>query len=175
MLLNSLTCVEVGEEDIHHDWRFLFNLISALRVHRHATEDNLGSSSARHKIVVMGATKVGKSSLITQFLYSRYLPKYKRTIEEMHQGNFNVAGVGLTLDILDTSGSNEVIFLLLLIFVPFAQKQNLWATRRSFHPDFILLVNIRVLWFAKNHGDVIKAGDQYIHTFILQKNIESMI
>lgn len=79
------------------------------RVHRHATEDNLGSSSARHKIVVMGATKVGKSSLITQFLYSRFSPKYKRTIEEMHQGNFNVAGVGLTLDILDTSGSNEVI------------------------------------------------------------------
>lgn len=57
----------------------------------------------------MGATKVGKSSLITQFLYSRYIPKYKRTIEEMHQGNFNVAGVGLTLDILDTSGSNEVM------------------------------------------------------------------
>ena len=56
----------------------------------------------------MGASKVGKSSLITQFLYSRYTPKYKRTIEEMHQGNFNVAGVGLTLDILDTSGSNEV-------------------------------------------------------------------
>lgn len=27
----------------------------------------------------------------------------------MHQGNFNVAGVGLTLDILDTSGTNEVI------------------------------------------------------------------
>lgn len=56
----------------------------------------------------MGANRVGKSSLITQFLYSRYNSKYKRTIEEMHQGNFNVAGVGLTLDILDTSGSNEV-------------------------------------------------------------------
>lgn len=56
----------------------------------------------------MGAAKVGKSSLITQFLYSRFNAKYKRTIEEMHQGNFNVAGVGLTLDILDTSGTNEV-------------------------------------------------------------------
>lgn len=66
----------------------------------------------------MGATKVGKSSLITQFLYSRYIPKYKRTIEEMHQGNFNVAGVGLTLDILDTSGSNEVILFLLCDFIP---------------------------------------------------------
>lgn len=160
MLLNSLTCVEFRVEEDGNlpctstltDGRFLSNLISALRVHRHATEDNLGSSSARHKIVVMGATKVGKSSLITQFLYSRYLPKYKRTIEEMHQGNFNVAGVGLTLDILDTSGSNEVKFLLLLLFVPFAQKLNLWATRGSFRPDFILLVNMRVLWFAKKYG-----------------------
>lgn len=70
----------------------------------------------------MGAARVGKSSLITQFLYSRFQPKYKRTIEEMHQGNFNVAGVGLTLDILDTSGTNEVfraavlLLILLLIF-----------------------------------------------------------
>lgn len=56
----------------------------------------------------MGAAKVGKSSLINQFLYNKYTPKYKRTVEEMHQGNFSVAGVGLTLDILDTSGANEV-------------------------------------------------------------------
>lgn len=63
--------------------------------------------SARHKIVMMGAAKVGKSSLISQFLYGAFSPKYKRTVEEMHHGNFNVAGVNLTLDILDTSGAYE--------------------------------------------------------------------
>lgn len=47
----------------------------------------------RHKIVVMGAAKVGKSSIITQFLYGIFSPKYKRTVEEMHHGEFNVAGV----------------------------------------------------------------------------------
>ncbi|GAB0099497.1 ras-related protein Rap-2b-like [Sergentomyia squamirostris] len=77
------------------------------KVHRHDTEDSIATSSVRHKIVVMGAAKVGKSSLINQFLYNKFTPKYKRTVEEMHQGNFSVAGVGLTLDILDTSGANE--------------------------------------------------------------------
>nr|CAD7202579.1 unnamed protein product [Timema douglasi]CAD7409963.1 unnamed protein product [Timema poppensis] len=63
--------------------------------------------AVRHKIVMMGAAKVGKSSLISQFLYGTFSPKYKRTIEEMHHGDFNVGGVSLTLDILDTSGSYE--------------------------------------------------------------------
>lgn len=75
------------------------------------TESGGGRGSAakgtRHKVVVMGAAKVGKSSLISQFLYGTFSPKYKRTVEEMHQGDFCVQGVGLTLDILDTSGSFE--------------------------------------------------------------------
>ncbi|KAG4068446.1 hypothetical protein HA402_004786 [Bradysia odoriphaga] len=77
------------------------------KVHRHDTEDSLSSSNVRHKIVVMGAARTGKTSLITQFLYSRFSPKYKRTVEEMHQGAFSISGVNLTLDILDTSGANE--------------------------------------------------------------------
>ncbi|XP_039292580.1 ras-related protein Rap-2b-like [Nilaparvata lugens] len=66
-----------------------------------------GVGGIKHKIVVMGAARVGKSSLIQQFLYSTFTPKYKRTVEEMHHGDFTVAGVHLTLDILDTSGSFE--------------------------------------------------------------------
>ncbi|KAJ8974598.1 hypothetical protein NQ317_008740 [Molorchus minor] len=70
--------------------------------------DSVGPvSKVRHKIVVMGAAKVGKSSIISQFLYGTFSPKYKRTVEEMHHGDFNVAGVHLTLDILDTSGAFE--------------------------------------------------------------------
>lgn len=78
------------------------------RVHRHDTEESISSTAVRHKIVVMGAAKVGKTSLITQFLYSKFSPKYKRTVEEMHQGAFSISGVSLTLDILDTSGAFEV-------------------------------------------------------------------
>ncbi|SPP88862.1 ras-related protein Rap-2b [Drosophila guanche] len=72
-----------------------------------AVDDAIGPANARHKIVVMGSAKVGKTSIITQFLYNTFSPKYKRTIEEMHQGNFSIAGVSLTLDILDTAGSYE--------------------------------------------------------------------
>ena len=88
----------------------------------------------------MGASKVGKSSLITQFLYSRYTPKYKRTIEEMHQGNFNVAGVGLTLDILDTSGSNEVSVasLALLPLQGSRKPQRSAITARDQYPSLCL-------------------------------------
>ncbi|XP_076296293.1 ras-related protein rapA [Lasioglossum baleicum] len=64
-------------------------------------------NNIRHKIVMMGAAKVGKSAIINQFLYNTFTPKYKRTVEEMHHGDFNVSGVHLTLDILDTSGSYE--------------------------------------------------------------------
>ncbi|XP_028170807.1 ras-related protein Rap-2b [Ostrinia nubilalis] len=72
-----------------------------------SSSGNLTNNAVRHKIVVMGAAKVGKSSLISQFLYNTFSPKYKRTIEEMHHGDFNVSGVRLTLDILDTSGAYE--------------------------------------------------------------------
>lgn len=79
------------------------------RVNRHDTDESLrGATNVRHKIVVMGGAKVGKTSLINQFLYNRFSPKYKRTVEEMHQGTFSISGVSLTLDILDTSGAYEV-------------------------------------------------------------------
>lgn len=55
----------------------------------------------------MGSPRTGKSSIIQQFLYNTFSPKYKRTIEEMHHGDFEVNGVHLTLEILDTSGKNE--------------------------------------------------------------------
>ncbi|KAL0272174.1 UNVERIFIED_CONTAM: hypothetical protein PYX00_005254 [Menopon gallinae] len=65
------------------------------------------ANKVKHKIVVMGASRTGKSSIIQQFLYNTFSPKYKRTIEEMHHGDFDVNGVHLTLQILDTSGENE--------------------------------------------------------------------
>lgn len=72
------------------------------------TDSSAGAAGhARHKIVMMGGAKVGKSSLICQFLYGTFSPKYKRTVEEMHHGDFSVGGVTLTLDILDTSGAYE--------------------------------------------------------------------
>jgi len=58
----------------------------------------------RYRIVVMGAAEVGKTCIITRLLYHKFLTEYKATVEELHSGQFEVNGLPLTLDILDTSG-----------------------------------------------------------------------
>lgn len=62
----------------------------------------------QHRVVVMGAAKVGKTCIISQFLYDKFNPRYKQTVEELHRGEYELPdGSRLTLDILDTSGSFE--------------------------------------------------------------------
>ena len=60
-----------------------------------------------YRVVVLGAPGVGKSSIISQFLYDRFNSEYKETVEELHRGQYNIDGVKLTLDILDTAGHHE--------------------------------------------------------------------
>lgn len=61
-----------------------------------------------HRIVVMGSAKVGKSSIISQFLYDKFLSRYRETVEELHRGEYELPdGASLTLDILDTSGAYQ--------------------------------------------------------------------
>ena len=37
------------------------------------------------RVVMMGSAKVGKSSIISQFLYDKHLTKYRETVEELHR------------------------------------------------------------------------------------------
>lgn len=60
---------------------------------------------SRYRIVVMGAAGVGKSAIISQFLYDNFQNEYNQTVEELHQGEYDFNGVKLTLDILDTAGA----------------------------------------------------------------------
>ncbi|KAG8311463.1 hypothetical protein J6590_043379 [Homalodisca vitripennis] len=67
-----------------------------------------GGSKEHHRVVVMGAARVGKSSIISQFLYDRFLSRYRETVEELHRGEYELQdGACLTLDILDTSGAYQ--------------------------------------------------------------------
>ncbi|CAG5126645.1 unnamed protein product, partial [Candidula unifasciata] len=59
------------------------------------------------RLVVMGAAGVGKTAIISQFLYDQFVSEYKETIEELHRGEYDTNGVRLTLDILDTSGCHS--------------------------------------------------------------------
>ncbi|RUS78063.1 hypothetical protein EGW08_014175 [Elysia chlorotica] len=63
------------------------------------------SPKSHYRLVVMGGAAVGKTAIISQFLYDQFVSEYKETIEELHRGEYDMNGVHLTLDILDTSGS----------------------------------------------------------------------
>lgn len=85
----------------------LSSLTAAIRSHSHKPKFSQ-LPKEQHRIVMMGSAKVGKSSIISQFLYDKYLTRYRETIEELHRGEYETPdGASLTLDILDTSGAYE--------------------------------------------------------------------
>ncbi|KAG9277442.1 GTP-binding protein Rhes-like [Astyanax mexicanus] len=57
------------------------------------------------RLVFMGAAGVGKTALIHRFLKDSFEPKHRRTVEELHSKEYEIAGVKVTLEIMDTSGS----------------------------------------------------------------------
>ncbi|KAI5712252.1 hypothetical protein M8J75_006956 [Diaphorina citri] len=85
-----------------------------LRLHSLGTESTSSSGTGvglqkdKRRVVVMGGARVGKSSIISQFLYDRFISRYKETVEELHRGEYELPdGAQLTLDILDTSGAYQ--------------------------------------------------------------------
>ncbi|KAK3793095.1 hypothetical protein RRG08_038600 [Elysia crispata] len=69
--------------------------------------NSANSPKSHYRLVVMGAAGVGKTAIVSQFLYDHFVSEYKETIEELHRGEYNMNGAHLTLDILDTSGSHS--------------------------------------------------------------------
>ncbi|KAH7985977.1 hypothetical protein HPB49_026177 [Dermacentor silvarum] len=70
----------------------------------------MAQPSTAVRIAVMGAARVGKSSLIQQFLYGRVPKQHNATVEELHRRDYGSANGGrhrLTLELLDTSGSYQ--------------------------------------------------------------------
>ncbi|KAK7870932.1 hypothetical protein R5R35_012154 [Gryllus longicercus] len=66
------------------------------------------ASKEQRRVVLMGAARVGKSSIVAQFLYDRFPARYRETVEELHRGEYELPdGAALTLDILDTSGAYQ--------------------------------------------------------------------
>lgn len=57
------------------------------------------------RLVILGAAGVGKSCIVSQFLYDQFIGEYKETVEEMHRGEYHFDDTDLVLDILDTSGA----------------------------------------------------------------------
>lgn len=67
-----------------------------------------GDTDERHcRLTVMGASCVGKSAIISQFLYDTFLTDYRETVEDLHRKEIDVNGCKVVLDILDTAGGHE--------------------------------------------------------------------
>eukprot|EP00105_Crassostrea_gigas_P037474 XP_019921622.1 PREDICTED: ras-related protein Rap-1b [Crassostrea gigas] len=64
-------------------------------------------TALHYRLTIMGAAGVGKSCIISQFLYDRFISEYKETVEEFHRGEYTVDGRELILDILDTAGAHS--------------------------------------------------------------------
>ena len=60
-----------------------------------------------HKLVVIGAQSVGKSSLILQFVQNEWIPAYSPTIEDNYRKTLQLDQQKYSLDILDTAGCSE--------------------------------------------------------------------
>lgn len=48
--------------------------------------------------------QVGKTGIVSQFLYDSFISGYKETMDEMYHGEFDIKGIKLNLDIQDTGG-----------------------------------------------------------------------
>lgn len=64
----------------------------------------MADDEERHRVVCMGAGAVGKTSILSRFLYSKFSVTYKPTVEDLHCKDYNVSGSVIKVDFLDTSG-----------------------------------------------------------------------
>ncbi|KAM9780489.1 ras-related protein Rap-1b-like [Neosynchiropus ocellatus] len=60
---------------------------------------------AEVRLVFLGAAGVGKTALIQRFLKDTFEDRHRRTVEELHREEYEVGGVKVSIDIVDTSGS----------------------------------------------------------------------
>ncbi|PIO57748.1 hypothetical protein TELCIR_20832, partial [Teladorsagia circumcincta] len=76
----------------------------------HATGRDMTRRPYEITTIVLGATKVGKSALVSQFLWERFLTDYRPTVEEFNWIEYDVEeGSALMLQIIDSSGSHDFL------------------------------------------------------------------
>ncbi|KAG5677477.1 hypothetical protein PVAND_007235 [Polypedilum vanderplanki] len=65
------------------------------------------SDFERIRLVLLGGPYVGKSCIVRRFLTKSYNDKYRPTVEDLHNREYDLGAVTLKVDILDTSGDMQ--------------------------------------------------------------------
>lgn len=65
----------------------------------------MNDTDQRHRVVVLGAGGVGKSSVIKRFLFGAFTPEYHETVEDLFCRQYDISGSLIKVDILDTAGN----------------------------------------------------------------------
>ncbi|KAG8250476.1 hypothetical protein J6590_100721 [Homalodisca vitripennis] len=67
-------------------------------------EDIMMCDQERIRLVILGGAGVGKSCIVKRFLFNQYSDKYKSTVEDLYNREFDLGPVTIKVDILDTCG-----------------------------------------------------------------------
>lgn len=65
------------------------------------------SDYERIRLVILGGAGVGKSCIIKRFLTNTYSDKYRSTIEDLYNREYDLGHMTLKVDILDTAGDMQ--------------------------------------------------------------------
>lgn len=69
------------------------------------------------RLVILGSSKVGKTSIVSRFLNNKFDDNYTPTIEDFHRKIYKIRGEAYRLDILDTSGNHPFPAMRRLSFI----------------------------------------------------------
>jgi len=61
----------------------------------------------RHRVVLLGAGAVGKSSILSRFLHGKFDKLHRATVDDLHCRDYNVDGTCMMVDFLDTAGDHS--------------------------------------------------------------------
>ncbi|XP_023684989.2 GTP-binding protein Rhes-like [Paramormyrops kingsleyae] len=93
--------------------RFSVDRLAALALHGQTchlnsdTEPRSVKPKNRRRIVVLGARKVGKTSILRRFLRDGFEEHYEPTSEDFHRKLYDIRGETYQIDILDASGERD--------------------------------------------------------------------
>ena len=73
----------------------------------HSHDPSLAVEKLNCRLSVFGAGGVGKTKMVERLIHGTYTDRYRPTVEDYHERVQKFQGVSLTIEIVDTSGTNQ--------------------------------------------------------------------